>query len=331
MITRARARDHAENGERGAVAVIVAVCLVMMFGMAAFAIDTGNLWQNRRHLITATDAAALAAAETYAVGGDGCGGIDNTFVAQNDTDASVTSCVPATAGPGSGYVTVNATKPVHFAFAGVIGISDRNITSSTTAAYGIPKSIKGLRPLGLCDLNPDYQAWRATDQKTISAPDTIVYGNPQGRCPGASGNWSIMNFSGPGNVGDSTIRGWLRSGYPSYVDSNIWVSGNSGVFSNALNTELTALKTSGTEFDIPVYSSVTGNGTNSNFFVVEFVSVVLTDFKTTGPQDQRFLTIRFVSRVTQGRCCSQGPDTGQRVVFICAVDPVFNPARCTDR
>lgn len=53
MITRARARLHdesGEGGERGAVAVIVAVCLVMLFGMAAFAIDTGNLWQNRRHL-----------------------------------------------------------------------------------------------------------------------------------------------------------------------------------------------------------------------------------------------------------------------------------------
>jgi hypothetical protein len=228
-------------------------------------------------------------------------------------------------------VTVNATKPVHFAFAGVIGISDRNITSSTTAAYGLPKSIKGLRPLGLCDRTSAYQAWRGTDPKTVSAPVTIVYGNPQDRCPGASGNWSIMNFSGPGNVGDPIINDWLRSGYPNLVDSNIWVSGDSGVFRPSLNTELSTLKTSGTAFDIPVYHAVTGTGTNSNFFVVEFVSVVLLDFKTNGPQDQRFLTIRFVSRVTQGRCCSQGPDTGQRVVFICAVDPTFNPARCTDR
>jgi hypothetical protein len=331
MTARARARTGHESGERGAIAVIVAVCLVMLFGMAAFAIDTGNLWQNRRHLITATDAAALAAAETYALGDDGCAGIDDIFVAQNDDAASVTSCVPVTGGAGSGYVTVNATKPVHFAIAGAIGISDRNITSSTSARYGIPRSIKRLRPLGLCDLNPAYRAWLSADPKKISAPVAITYANPQDRCPGASGNWSIMNFAGSGNVGDSTIQDWLRSGYSGYVDSNVWVSGNSGAFSNALKTELDALKDSGTPFELPVFNEVKGTGTNSSFFVTAFVSVVLTDFTTTGPQDERSLTVRFVSRITQGRCCSPGPDTGQRVVSICAVDPYFNPARCIDR
>ena len=34
--------------QRGAVAIIVAICAVMIFGFAAYAIDSGHLWAARR-------------------------------------------------------------------------------------------------------------------------------------------------------------------------------------------------------------------------------------------------------------------------------------------
>ena len=43
--------------QRGAVAVIVAICAVMIFGFAAYAIDGGHLWEARRGLVTAVDGA----------------------------------------------------------------------------------------------------------------------------------------------------------------------------------------------------------------------------------------------------------------------------------
>ena len=58
--------------ERGAVAVVVAICGIMIFGFAAYAIDSGRLWSDRRHLITAADAAALGSAKDYATGASGC-------------------------------------------------------------------------------------------------------------------------------------------------------------------------------------------------------------------------------------------------------------------
>ena len=81
------------------------------------AIDSGNGWQIRRSLITATDAAALAAAETYAEGGNGCSGVPSTFVSANVSAASVTSCNRLDLGPGAAAVTVQAKTPLHYTFA----------------------------------------------------------------------------------------------------------------------------------------------------------------------------------------------------------------------
>ena len=49
--------------EKGAVAVIIAILIVVLIGMAAYAIDVGSLYHERRHLQTVADAAALAGAQ----------------------------------------------------------------------------------------------------------------------------------------------------------------------------------------------------------------------------------------------------------------------------
>jgi Flp pilus assembly protein TadG len=58
------------------VAAQVAICLVPLFGVAAFAIDCGTMYEFRRRTQSAADSAALAAAEDLyshymSGGGDG--------------------------------------------------------------------------------------------------------------------------------------------------------------------------------------------------------------------------------------------------------------------
>jgi Putative Flp pilus-assembly TadE/G-like len=50
-------------GERGAVAVLVAILILPLVLLAAFAIDTGNWWTHKRHLQTQADAGAFAGAQ----------------------------------------------------------------------------------------------------------------------------------------------------------------------------------------------------------------------------------------------------------------------------
>ena len=54
--------------EEGATAITVALMLLVVFGIGALVLDAGNLFWERRQLQNAADAAALAAAQDYALG-----------------------------------------------------------------------------------------------------------------------------------------------------------------------------------------------------------------------------------------------------------------------
>jgi Flp pilus assembly protein TadG len=331
VTTRVRALRHHADDERGAVVVIVAIVLVLLMAMTAFALDTGNGWQTRRHLIVATDAAALAAAATYAQNGDGCSGVPSTFVSANVAAASVTACDFVSVNPSSGYVTVQAKTNLHYTFAGIIGFDDRDVHSSTTAGFGVPLSVTGLRPLALCNASDAYKTWIASDMTTPFTV-TITYAKASPGDCGANipGNWGVLDFDGGANSNNDT-KEWVLNGYSGLVDRDTDVPGDTGAFSNSLSSQLNTLKTNHTVFQLPVYDSGTGNGANALLHVMDFISVVLIDFKATGPEADRWLELQIVEHVAQGTCCSHGIDTGTRVVFICAVDPTFPASNCTDR
>jgi hypothetical protein len=327
----ARTRHDGER-ERGAVAVIIAICAVVILGFAAFAVDLGDAWQTRRRLITATDAAALAAAQKYAVGEDGCATEPATFVAANDLGASVTGCTFHEFEPGAGYVTVDAEKTVDFKFAGVLGITSEDITSTTTAAYGQPVAVSGLRPFGLCYQSDAYQAWLDDGMPSPSDAIQIPYtkDSPNDCGEDAPGNWGVLDFDSGANSNADT-KEWTLNGYPEPVWSDAVIPGDTGAFSNSLNSELSTLKDDAIEITLPVYSDVEGNGANAEFQLVEFVTLLIVDFRTTGPEDARYITVQFTKGVVQGLCCAHDTDTGTRVIVICAVTKTFDENNCRDR
>lgn len=59
---RQRKYKHIVDNNRGATAVIVAICLIMLIGFAALAIDVGYLYATRNELQNVSDAGALAGA-----------------------------------------------------------------------------------------------------------------------------------------------------------------------------------------------------------------------------------------------------------------------------
>src|ERR1700742_2520169 len=67
MSRPARTRVHRGKqelgGEDGQSLIFVAICLLVMIGFLGLTIDVGRLYITQRHLQTAADAAALAAAQ----------------------------------------------------------------------------------------------------------------------------------------------------------------------------------------------------------------------------------------------------------------------------
>jgi hypothetical protein len=183
MICRWRHQD-----EDGATAVIFAICLFMLMGIAALAVDAGLLWWNRRSLVVDTDAAALAAAgyarDQVLAGVDcsnagpavavGAGLEADAVITENDTDTAFDPLNPAQFNldcPTSryGHVTVGAINTQGYAFANVFGNgSETDVFARSHAEFGPLVGADKLRPLPLCvngtPAHPSaYEAWQSTD------------------------------------------------------------------------------------------------------------------------------------------------------------------------
>lgn len=313
------ARRARPTDERGAVAVILVVMIVVLLGSAALALDLGQHWAARRHIVTATDASALAAAREFAFGGDGCTSVAAGYVVANYAGADLDSC--ASAGTEfDGTVTVAASNTLDLLFAPVLGFESDSVDSSTTARYGAPSGVRGLRPFGLCLDAAVFDAW--TDRTSGFGPIRITYGksHPSDCGSRTPGNWGILDFDG-GSVSNADTADWVLNGYPGTVSAPSWIGGSPGAFSNSL--PLGSIL--GDTFPLPLFDDTGGSGANAQFHVVGFVNVTLHGFRATGAQANRYLEVSFVTGILQGTCCGvPETDTGVRVVGICAVDPDEN-------
>ena len=340
-VTRARnlARD-----ERGASAVIVGICLVMLFAFATYAIDAGALWEDRRNVINASDAAALAAAQEYATGGNGCAGIDDTYAGANDAEGVIELCEPSNITSLGGFVTVTATAPVDYTFAGIIGVLDRTVSSTTSASYEVAQSVIGLRPFGLCENIALQLSLSDEAHKVYFDPETQLLDPDDSTliCPdNPDGNWGLIDLDDSTPLGTPDLKEWITSGYEGSVEPGP-IGGDTG-FRSALSSALADIVTTiDTEdewkvFCLPIFGGsdedddgTDGQGANATFNVIGFAAVTLWSFEWQGSQDA-YLELR----MQDGALCAAGEagnfpavDFGARTVRICDVDFADRRSEC---
>ena len=146
-----RGLTRTDHRERGAVAIIVALVAVILFGIAAWVIDGSALRQERRELQNGADAAALAIAQDCAVGDcDNAAATAQPYLDQNATSDSRTALQPNgityptgnqvrvavqtfDAAPGGG--SDGDADTVDFVFAPVLGQDGSPVTAEATAQW----------------------------------------------------------------------------------------------------------------------------------------------------------------------------------------------------
>jgi hypothetical protein len=113
---------------------MVALLLIVILGMAAFAIDLSGLYFDQRHLQMQADAAVLAGANQYVQNGGSCSanqaavqqvasdyaGLGSTGVASNNEPGSVTGNIGVNCTSGYIDATLTNTSPPAF-FSGILG------------------------------------------------------------------------------------------------------------------------------------------------------------------------------------------------------------------
>jgi Flp pilus assembly protein TadG len=133
--------------ERGAVMMIVAVCMLVFLGMLVLTVDIGRGVAFKRQVVNGTDAAALAAAQQCALGnGDVAARNAATTVLNQNVQLAVaiTSIdMPecnSPAGTELKTVTLTTSADLDYFFAPVFGVADGNVAAHAVAIWGVAAS-----------------------------------------------------------------------------------------------------------------------------------------------------------------------------------------------
>lgn len=155
--------------ERGAVAVIVALLMVVLLGFTAIGIDVGSIYSDQQQLQNGADAGALAIAESCQRGS--CVNTADKYAKANKLDVQATGTMLSNT---AGTVTVQTSSTHQNWFAGVLGMPTTALRARASASWGYPSG-GAVVPLAfsLCAF------WQATggwdDQgKPLSNTPTVV-------------------------------------------------------------------------------------------------------------------------------------------------------------
>jgi hypothetical protein len=210
--------SRAGDGEKGAALPFVAVLLVLLLGVSAFAIDLGWLYLSGARLQRAADSSALAGVvylpgdmnnvEAKAVDGANANGwdigsVNGTPVAGGGSDTLDYQALA----DNKLEVTLGATVPTFFLK--VLGMDSFDISRTATAEYvkpvamGSPYQCFGRDPTGSCP-GPDPRFWAA-----VSAPYT-------GKTDGDPYSTRCLAINTPSSCGSNNVeyqRGGAYDGY----------------------------------------------------------------------------------------------------------------------
>jgi Flp pilus assembly protein TadG len=300
--------------ERGAIGVLIAVFIGggVLLGMGALAIDVGRLYQNRAELQNGADAAALAVAKSCASGTcvTGLAGPIANANASNLTAGQAAvdlvcgtgslgaGCVspllacPANPAAGTNYVDVRTSTgtpsgllPPIFArtLLGNGSYSGTNVKACAQAEWGPPATASTVAfTISACEWD------KATNQGVTFAPPP-----PYPPLPASSFDRVLKIHTTKSNTGCPTEPagadapgnfGWTDdSGTCSVTISNNSYGGNTGTSaSQACKTALQNDQANKTLIFVPVYTKVTGTGTNAVFTLKGFAAFVITGYHLPG-------------------------------------------------
>ncbi|APX03137.1 TadE/TadG family type IV pilus assembly protein [Arthrobacter sp. QXT-31] len=265
------------DGERGGIAVVVAILMVVLLGFAALAIDVAGLYSERAQLQNGSDAAALMMAQKCAKN-------------ESDTNCSATSPLAADLANKNAVdnlsniksvaldkvnrtVTVaagakeigGAPNSVSLFFANVLGIPSAEVNANSSVRWGSP--VEGITPFPLafsvCQVSGMVDGATQLLQNHTSNKNTDCNLGPAGKTVPGGFAWIVQSTGQCGGLVNLAIN---QSGSDTGNDGP---SNCDGIL-NKWATDLSAGKP--VTVLLPVYEDVSGTGSGASYDLLAFAS-----------------------------------------------------------
>jgi hypothetical protein len=195
------ARWRTERGEQGQILVIFALSLITLLGFAGLAVDAGSTFAQQRAQQTASDLAALAAANDYLINGNVTTAADRARLvtaANGFTHGSDGTVVSVTLDTASGFTArVQILALHHNVLASVLGMPTWDVSTEGTAVAGFPDFARGVSPFIF-----SADAFQSDGTPLYQTPTD--FGETNGDVPTSSIDFAWTNY-GTGNVSSSEV------------------------------------------------------------------------------------------------------------------------------
>lgn len=148
----------------GAVAVIVGICLFALMIATALAIDVGSLFEDRRHLQTVADAAALAGAQELPENPEEAEKKARDYVSYNyNKDVDINIEIEPFLGAADASITVTVVNPDSpLYFARVMNMESTPVGATATAIIASPEAVNNIVPWGI-----PYEDFKIEDEVVL--------------------------------------------------------------------------------------------------------------------------------------------------------------------
>jgi hypothetical protein len=196
------------GSERGQVLVVFAMSLLVLIGVTGLSVDAGGAFAQRRDQQTASDLAALAAANDYLINGDDAQAIARaqTVTAGNGYTNGVDGTVVDVAVDTSNGVEVTVDIEAHHpnTFLGVLGFASWQVSTTAAALAGFPDSAEGAGPF-------IFSIGAFEDDGTPKYQTETDFGETNGDIPTSELDFAWTNY-GVGNVNTNEVSDIITGG-----------------------------------------------------------------------------------------------------------------------
>ncbi|KYZ76687.1 hypothetical protein AXX12_09725 [Anaerosporomusa subterranea] len=285
--------------QKGSVAVLTALSMTVLLGLAALVVDVGVLYLHRSQLINTVDAAALAGVQELPGSEEAARASAEAYAQQNGKQGDVVATTLA----NNKELTVSVSRNVSLFFARIFNRYSQTVSASATAAIRPMSSVGGAVPFGVV-----RQEFKYGDLYTLK----------EGAGDGYSGNYGGL---GLGGTGANTYRYNIKYGYDGKLHIGQWVSTEPGNMSGPTDTGVsyrinqdpgatfeTVTKDSPRIVMIPVLDSLMVEG-RSDVQIVGFAAFFLEG--TGGSGKDNYVSGKFMQLVASGDITSNpGVDYG---------------------
>ncbi|MCX2747082.1 pilus assembly protein TadG-related protein [Arthrobacter sp. MI7-26] len=276
-----------DDGERGAVAVLIALALVVLLGFAALAVDAGMLYSERAQVQNGSDAAALAVAQKCAANTSdpNCSATSQiaTDVANKNAVDGLNNVKSVSLDLSNRKVTVTAgaqqaggaPNAVSLFFARVLGVNTTDVVTTSSVQWG--SAVAGRTPFPLTYSICQVQGYiggalQLLQDHGSGANPSCNYGPSGTTVPGGFG-WITQD---PGACG-GTINLAVSEGGSAPGNSS---PGNCAATLQKWADTLTAGRD--VVVLLPVFDGVTGTGSGAVYHLVSFAAFKVTGWKFSG-------------------------------------------------